>query len=104
MMHGARHGHLRLHCAPCPSVQHGCGGGLTSGQFDTEAIHTHALSAAAPFGRLVLFPFISLLITLMSAESKLDAFPGNKPLASDALDWLRDNKPRLTSDQRSLAV
>ena len=39
----------------------------------------------------------------MSADSKLDGFPGEKPLASDVLDWLRLHKPRLTSDQRALA-
>ena len=38
----------------------------------------------------------------MSAE-KLDAFPGERPLASDVLEWTRVNKPRLSADFRAIA-
>ena len=39
----------------------------------------------------------------MSAHEKLDAFPGERPLASDVLEWTRVNKPRLSADFRAIA-
>ena len=38
----------------------------------------------------------------MSADAKLEDFPGEKPLAADVLEWTRVNKLRLTPDQRAL--
>ena len=39
----------------------------------------------------------------MSADSKLDVFPGEKALSSEVLEWTRVNKPRLSADHRALA-
>ena len=78
------------------SDKHGSLVGRTSGRFETEVIHVHALSAAASFGRILIFSLLSLSASLMSADSKLGTYPGEKPLASAAFDWLRENTPRLS--------
>ena len=95
-------------CAPCYAAQHGSGGGQTSGIdiFIAETIRARALTSSAPsFGRNILLPLLYTLLSSlsgMSVDSRLDAFPGNKPLASEVNEWLLANKPKLTSDQRAI--
>ena len=94
-----------VRCAlPCSTAQHGSLVRPTSGHFESEAVFTtHALCAAASFGRIFILSLLSLSATLsgMSAD-KLDVFPSNKPLASEVLYWVRVNKPRLSADQRAV--
>ena len=107
-MRDIRHGVPDVCCAPCNAAQHGSGGGQTSGLdiFDAETIRARVLSGSAPsFGRNILLPLLYTLLSSlsgMSADSKLDVFPGNKPLASEVNEWILANKPKLTSDQRAI--
>ena len=59
-------------CAmPCSTAQHGSLVRPTSGQFESEAVFTtHALCAAASFGRIFILSLLSLSATLsgMSAD------------------------------------
>ena len=87
-------------CAPSHTAQHGPGGGQAAIRIDDAAIPKHALIPKALLRRLcpLLLPLLA-----MSVDAKLDVFPGEKPQAGDVLDWVRLNKPRLSSDQRALA-
>ena len=95
-----------IHCAPSHTRKHGPGGGHATGRTDSVPFHANALrSSAVALGRLSVAFLLSLSGTLsaMAADSKLESFPGEKPLASDVLEWVRVNKPRLTADERALA-
>ena len=95
-----------VHCAmPCSPAQHGSLVRPTSGQFESEAVFTTHACAAASFGRIFILSLLSLSATLsgMSAD-KLDVFPSNKPLASEVLDWLRVNKPKLSRNRHVISI
>ena len=95
-----------VHCAmPCSPAQHGSLVRPTSGQFESEAVFKTHACAAASFGRIFILSLLSLSATLsgMSAD-KLDVFPSNKPLASEVLDWLRVNKPKLSRNRHVISI
>ena len=103
-MRGLVHGDTpTIHCAPCHTAQHGRGAGRGAHQIDATSILSHALINTAALGRLFAFSLLSLQGLSMSADSKLDVFPGEKALSSEVLEWTRVNKPRLSADHRALA-
>ena len=69
-------------CALDYTAQHGPGGGQRS-QIDRAVIHSLTCVALAAIRRPLILSLLSLLA--MSAESKLDSFPGEKPSASSVL-------------------
>ena len=90
-------------CAPRHTAQHGRGGGQSAGRIDlVDVLSLSALVGSAPIRRL-WFHALILPLSAMSAHDKLDAFPGERPLASDVLEWTRVNKPRLSADFRAIA-
>ena len=106
MMHECGLGFSDFHCAPSNAARHGSGAGQFTGPTDTVASSIHAHFSATADGRSPLFPLLTALLSLiagMSADSKLSQYPGNAPLAQDALEWIRVNKPRLSTDERALA-
>ena len=90
-------------CTPSHAAQHGPGGGQPTVS-NTAVIHVaHSLVRAPSIRRLCSLLLFSLLpLSAMSAD-KLDVFPGERPLASEVLEWIRANKPRLSADNRALA-
>ena len=79
--------------------------GACERQIDAAVNHaqSHYLTAAAIRRLCVLSLLLPLSDMSASSDSKLDVYPGEKPLASEALDWIRVNKPRLGADARALA-
>ena len=74
------------------------------------SVHTLTLNAMpTSFGSIcILFSLLAKtsllpLSAMAAAEGRLTPFPGEKPLASEVLDWIETNKPRLSADERAFA-
>ena len=92
---------LSPHCAPGHTAHYGRGGGRRADRIDAAPVLSLSHIGAAAIGRPLLFTLLSLS-AMAANDSRLDPFPGEKPLASDVLEWLRVNKPKLSSDHRAL--